>query len=1065
LAESRDVFVIWDFTIPGLDLILECLVEEHEHVRAASLGNAPSQGQVFQTAIKDRLAEVGSAIAYVDRANANVGFEIGYALGLGLPVALACKGPNRPEWVQEPPLAGHQVPTEVEVEAFENLLASGHAIDPPGAPDPGDDVLFVCPKRGSGSALHRRVGKVHPTWRRLPAQGWSLPELPEKLRGVGTVVWVLTESEEERDGLENATGAIVAGYALGAGHDLRVLRSRHFRRAVDVVHRERRFEALEEFERILREIEEPLPVEVAADPLPAYLAHLRSLHGSHAAFFPGASGKVLEEVYVDLQLEVSSADADRRAEPGWSKVTCELGARLGGRPVTLEDLLDLPPDGDVLTGRWVLLGDPGAGKSTLSRHLVLQLAQREDGPVPVFLSLTRFAQERERHPFRLAEEETRGARCDLAAAGLERRLLELAREPGRVWLFLDGLDEVAAGRMDALRERLQALVESLPEARFCVTSRPIGYRDLGPAFRAAKLRSLDATGRRKLIVRWLDDEEEADRILARIGTRPQLEPLTGNPLMLTLVVGVAVESPDLPATRTALYDEAIRQLLRRGWGGEGKGVRNPGSAREILAELALELQEKDGAAWDVEELDDVLLDVRKRRPRLGERLKDVWKHNLDFLEDVARGSAVLGCSRGEHEPWEFLHRQFRDFLAGEALQRRGRDAVLAKIEALEKDDVPRWAEALAYACHAAGDALALLAEIREKDAALARRILPEVEGVAPRGVARLPARDGGLGRRGPPAPRAARGASAATRSATPRSAALLARVVPGCPTFELACVHWVLETIGRPPERRAFFEACGRWPDGGPPELDLVEIPGGTFEMGSPEDEEGRFDDEGPLQPVTVDSFLLARTPVTNGQYEAFDPDHERERWEGVSEEELFRHPVVRVSWWEARLFCRWVGCALPSESRWEYACRAGSRERWCFGDAEEELPDHAWYFVNSGASRLSLDTEWDVRKVIGEWACRSHEVACLRANRFGLHDMHGNVFEWCEDTWHDAYEGAPADGTALVQEGAEVPGRPRRVVELLGAQGRALRVPRLDPRRRPVELFLGFRPARLVTT
>jgi formylglycine-generating enzyme required for sulfatase activity/type II secretory pathway predicted ATPase ExeA len=729
-------------------------------------------------------------------------------------------------------------------------------------------------------------------------------------------------------------------------------------------------------------------------------------------------------------------------KPGWSKVTHELGARLGGRSVTLEDLLDLPPDGDVLTGRWVLLGDPGAGKSTLSRHLVLQLAQREDGPVPVFLSLTRFAQERERHPFRLAEEETRGARCDLAAAGLERRLLELAREPGRVWLFLDGLDEVAAGRMDALRERLQALVESLPEARFCVTSRPIGYRDLGPAFRAAKLRSLDATGRRKLIVRWLDDEEEADRILARIGTRPQLEPLTGNPLMLTLVVGVAVESPDLPATRTALYDEAIRQLLRRGWGGEGKGVRNPGSAREVLAELALELQERDGAAWDVKELDDVLLDVRKRRPRLGERLKDVWKHNLDFLEDVARGSAVLGCSRGEREPWEFLHRQFRDFLAGEALRRRGRDAVLAKIEALEKDDVPRWAEALAYACHAAGDALALLAEIREKDAALARRILPEVEGVAREAsLAFLLETEGWDGEDLRLLVRAWGIGSDEEREVAER--ALLARVVPGCPTFELACVHWVLETIGRPPERRAFFEACGRWPDGGPPELDLVEIPGGAFEMGSPEDEEGRFRWEGPVHEVTVDAFRLARTPVTNEQYEAFDPEHEQRPWEGVSKERLLRHPVVNVGWWEARLFCRWVGGSLPSESQWEYACRAGTTTRYWSGDKEADLDGVGWYRGNSGR--------------------KSHCVGGKPASPWGLHDVHGNVWEWCEDTWQDGYEGAPSDGSAWVHEGTRA--RVLRGGGWTNTAAKARSAYRLKGLQGGRHSDLGFRPARLGST
>jgi formylglycine-generating enzyme required for sulfatase activity/tRNA A-37 threonylcarbamoyl transferase component Bud32 len=177
----------------------------------------------------------------------------------------------------------------------------------------------------------------------------------------------------------------------------------------------------------------------------------------------------------------------------------------------------------------------------------------------------------------------------------------------------------------------------------------------------------------------------------------------------------------------------------------------------------------------------------------------------------------------------------------------------------------------------------------------------------------------------------------------------------------------------KPPPEAIVTENGGVW---------LVEIPGGTFTMGSPVGEEGREQDENQHR-VTVSPFLIGKFEVTNQQYARFLAAHpETDKPENWIDSLPSDEPVSGVSWQQSDAFARWAGGRLPTEAEWEYAARSGGIE-----SRYGSLSDIAWYGGNSGA--------------------RMHPVGLKQANAFALYDMLGNVWEWCAD-WYDSYDKRP---------------------------------------------------------
>ena len=181
---------------------------------------------------------------------------------------------------------------------------------------------------------------------------------------------------------------------------------------------------------------------------------------------------------------------------------------------------------------------------------------------------------------------------------------------------------------------------------------------------------------------------------------------------------------------------------------------------------------------------------------------------------------------------------------------------------------------------------------------------------------------------------------------------------------------------------------------GGGVDLELVWIPPGEFMMGSPSDEWGRDSVEHPQHTVRITrGFWLGKYEVTQAQWQSVigsNPSHfkgdgslpvEQVSWDDC--QEFLRKPNARVKGGRFR---------LPTEAEWEYACRAGTSTRFGFGDSDGDLGDYAWYGDNSGS--------------------KTHRVGEKKPNAWGLHDMHGNVCEWCEDWYGDYPSGTVTDPT-----------------------------------------------------
>ncbi|TPV97326.1 MAG: hypothetical protein B7733_00035 [Myxococcales bacterium FL481] len=206
-----------------------------------------------------------------------------------------------------------------------------------------------------------------------------------------------------------------------------------------------------------------------------------------------------------------------------------------------------------------------------------------------------------------------------------------------------------------------------------------------------------------------------------------------------------------------------------------------------------------------------------------------------------------------------------------------------------------------------------------------------------------------------------------------------------------------------PPLASAHELAPDRWPGeivSPRGDYHLTLIPGGTFEMGSSDLEPGHSPAEAPVHQITLEPFYLGTHEVTNAEYKRYLEATGATAPDGwVTAKVLPDEPVVGIMWMEARQYAEWAGLTLPTEAQWEYAARAGSTTRYAHGDTPTDLQRAGW----CGEDKTHR--------------ARAHHVAQKAPNRWGLFDMHGNVWEWVADPW-GSYRREPAERDGLRRSG-----------------------------------------------
>ena len=762
--------------------------------------------------------------------------------------------------------------------------------------------------------------------------------------------------------------------------------------------------------------------------LSKWLARVETTHSRLTPTFQRKRKTALSHIYVELRI------AERERMERWREA-CRAATKVTGGPggdrMTLEEILGLDVDGDLVTGRWLLYGDPGSGKTTLLRHLAATLAKRgQDGEatwVPVVESLPKLARERAAYfPDLLAEHFRRILGGDV---GAHAERLDALAESGRLLLLFDGLDEVPKEHRDEVEELLVGAAERWEDAVIVVTSRPIGGRSPGEDFRHLELLPFADKDRREFLAKWLTEDAapdwtRADAALAHLHRDPMVRELAGNPLYLTLLATLFEEGVDIPERRSRLYDKIFEFLLAGKHWPDREAIKYQDKVHGALRYLAEEMTRDDVDVEPFSALESRLADLAPARAELASCLRWADDPGL-FLNEVAEKTSILGAHDGDEADWRYWHRTFREALAAERLEalreKEGEEALLAHARERTEEDAGRWAEPYALLVGRIDEPGELVRELAKANRALGLRALGTAQGVGEEVLAEvLELADDWkerikVYRRVPSLLGAKEGEALAARDA---EAALrlidrlrqrksndgndlffleqaAVEIAQSCPEVRLKIEELrarFFDHLPSPP--RELFETIVTPKDR---EVELWrEIPAGTFWMGGPDsepdfDEEkaplGAYDDERPQHEVEISQPLrMMATQVTNAQYRAFDPSR------GSEDPGQASHPIAEVSWYEAAAFCRWLarggydGARLPTEAEWEYACRAGTTSRFWNGDTKENVAEVGWYGGNSGI--------------------RTYRVGEKAANPWGLYDVHGNVWEWCGDTWAlDAYK------------------------------------------------------------
>jgi hypothetical protein len=658
--------------------------------------------------------------------------------------------------------------------------------------------------------------------------------------------------------------------------------------------------------------------------------------------------------------------------------------------------------------RLIVSGDPGSGKTSLLQRVAVQLAKRPDAPLPLYLPVGPILQDKVWVPTWL---ERRVQLVSPDAVGLSEEIDEQGTQGHLVVLF-DGIDALSGDlRKDALLA-ISALLDRWPKAAFLIAARPYTAVQVdGPRLLRLEIQALSRAQQEQLLSAHLGASSESPSsagihaLLQELARNPSLRDLAGTCLGLAIIAPLAEQQQTLKRRPLLLLDQFVRLLMTGRSPTANPPFPLPEETLAALRLLAYKITCSTRNACSLEELEAFLFEPDAAEVRHRLERHPPWREGgvRAFLQEQAARLGLLGpydrTQGGTPPRWRFVHDAFCDNLAAAELKARLRSsedrAQVAVLEDSRPEQASAWYEPLTILIADADAPDELAVKFGATDRQLGMRLLLRVPHLSATTIFALLGASAGWQQRRQVFARIAEllDDSYLTMSLLDRIRRhtrngndlyfidqAFSRLGEGDPQIAAEVAHCRRQIFAHIP-RPAM--ALSIPTDAGPVPL-FCDVPSG----------EARRAPGSVLAHIHTlrarRGFQISCVPITRALFASFDPALGSTLWRP-------NYPAVNITWFEATMFCRWLGtmdpalsgARLPREAEWEYACLYGaSGQPYCCGD-EAGLRDVAWY----------RETTTDMRR-----------VARLKASRLGIYDLHGNVGEWCEDLWE-----LPASAPAAV--------------------------------------------------
>ena len=635
--------------------------------------------------------------------------------------------------------------------------------------------------------------------------------------------------------------------------------------------------------------------------------------------------------------------------------------------------------------KFIIVGKPGTGKTSLLRHLTYLVSAKANGIIPIFARLQNFGAENSFSEF--IEQE---AQKDVIESINILRIDDIY-DKFIFYIFLDGLDELKHGLFEIFIKEIHLFITKYSKVKIFISSR-IDYflEDKEKEFYdwlKFRINPLSDSDISNFISLW-HSEVEKNALIKSISDSFRLKELAQIPFLLTLICLVYKKGDNLIDKRSILYSQATEFLISsRTFDDEKKKIY-----KKVLCLLSftfIKIQEfkfKEEFAYAVIEN---YFDCSYRASKL--------------LKELVTNTGLIQFSDSYYQ---FTHLSLQEYFA--ALYLTSLSDITNTLA--HYANIPSWEEPIKLFVGLIDDKSLqqeYIKSIWDYNSCLSLRILTECQEVAPVFLKTLIQNSDSFERH----KLISNIEKTLSRLKTNEVTFFLIETIDPLLTYEtdnsiLYFIIMLLKKVDPDDKSKLLNKFYFKDRDALLNQLGLeskynlvfLTIPSGKFNMG---DNISIDKNEQPEHLVNISSFKIAKYQLTNIAFEKIMKLDETRRNDYSLEDD---QPVININWYDAFICAFKIGCRLPTEAEWEYAARAGSTSNWCFGNDESQLKDYANYY-DIGASKTRNVTEG-------------------KANAFGLHNVHGNVWEWCSD-WFTNYSShaakdpqGPSNGKLRVRRG-----------------------------------------------